>query len=282
MGFKNMRMNSRQPYSVSQNAGKRHSAKSLGPGRALARVPRVKASGTRRSGQAAEANFARGGRMACPTNVQRKWKRITPKTVRRLTSAMGIAASTIPSMVESRGHRIANIEQIPLVVSNEVANIEKAADAMKFCCDLGLEDELAKVKDSRSIRCGRGKSRNRRYVEKTGPLLILNFKEGDSQLKAFMNIKGLDITSVTNLSVLSLCPGGVAGRLIIWTEGAFEDLRNINIDSNEVVQSLDSVEEMFYTEEVQAFIDEPCFIGGQEVIRGTEELLRMNKNFDKF
>lgn len=280
--FKNMRMNSRQPYAVSQTAGKRHSAKSLGTGRALARVPRVKASGTRRSGQAAEANFARGGHMACPTTVQRKWKRMTPLSIRRLTASMGIAASTVPSMVESRGHIISKIEQIPLVVSDTVSEISKTADALKFCHELGLKEELEKVKNSRTIRSGRGKSRNRRYVEKTGPLFIHNFKEGDIKLKAFMNIKGIQITSVSNLSVLSLCPGGFAGRLIIWTEGAFKELNNIKVETSEVIESIDSVEEMFFSNEIQAFIDEPCLLEKSEVIRGTEALLNMNKHLNKF
>ncbi|KAF7703823.1 60S ribosomal protein L4 [Cucumispora dikerogammari] len=280
--FKNMRMNKRQPYAVSPTAGKRHSARSLGTGRALARVPRINASGTRRSGQAAEANFARGGHMACPTTVQRKWKRMTPLSIRRITTAMGIAASAIPSMIEARGHLISKIEQIPLVVSDSVSEIVKTADALNFCHTLGLKDELEKVKDSRAVRCGRGKLRNRRFVEKTGALLIHNFKEGDSKLRAFLNIKGIQITSVTNLSVLSLCPGGFAGRLIIWTEGAFEELNNIKIETSEVVESINSVESMFYSQEVQAFLDEPNLLETPEVIRGTGSLLKMNKHFDKY
>ncbi|KAF2343351.1 Ribosomal protein L4/L1e, partial [Trinorchestia longiramus] len=111
--FKNVRKNRRQPYAVSPLAGKKHSAESWGTGRAMARVPRIKGSGTRRSSQGACANSCRGGHMAHPTNVRRRWNRKTPLALRRHATAMGIAASGISSLVEGRGHRIEQLKRIP-------------------------------------------------------------------------------------------------------------------------------------------------------------------------
>jgi len=53
----------------------KHSAESWGPGRAVARVPRVSGSGTHRSGQGAFANQCRKGRMFAPTHTWRRWHR---------------------------------------------------------------------------------------------------------------------------------------------------------------------------------------------------------------
>lgn len=53
----------------------KHSAESWGPGRAVARVPRVSGSGTHRSGQGAFTNQCRKGRMFAPTHTWRRWHR---------------------------------------------------------------------------------------------------------------------------------------------------------------------------------------------------------------
>ena len=73
--FYNLNKNRRQPYAVNQHAGMMYNAESWGPGRAVARVPRVSGSGTHRSGQGAFANSCRGGRMFNPTTVWRRWNR---------------------------------------------------------------------------------------------------------------------------------------------------------------------------------------------------------------
>ena len=65
--FANLNKNRRQAYGVYQRAGMEYNAESWGPGRAVARVPRVSGSGTHRSGQGAFANSCRGGRMFNPT-----------------------------------------------------------------------------------------------------------------------------------------------------------------------------------------------------------------------
>merc|ERR1711976_29497 len=42
--------------------------------------------------------------------------------------------------------------------------------------------------------------------------------------KAFRNLSGVEVTSVDNLNLLDLAPGGHLGRFCIWTKGAFEKL----------------------------------------------------------
>merc|ERR1711902_436068 len=67
-----------------------------------------------------------------------------------------------------------------------------------------------------------GKLRNRRTVQKRGPLVIYDQDQGLT--KAFRNIPGVDTISVDNLNLLKLAPGGHVGRFCIWTEGAFKKL----------------------------------------------------------
>lgn len=286
---KNVRMNKRQPYAVSPLAGKKHSAESWGTGRAMARVPRIKGSGSRRSAQGACANFCRGGHMAHPTNVRRRWQRKTNLTLRRHVTAMGIAASSIPSLVEGRGHKIEKVNRIPLIISSEISKIKKTKDAYEICKIFGLEDEIKKVAD-KDIRPGKGKWRNRRYKNKKGPLFV--YYQENEFIKAFRNIEGIECVKVDNLSVLELCPGGHPGRFIVWIEDAFKRLDELfgSIDNISELKngysllknivSVDDVEGVFYSDEVQAFIDIPNLVKKEKRVRDPVAVMEMNPYFD--
>jgi len=94
---------------------------------------------------------------------------------------------------------------------------------------LGCDADLAKVKDSKKIRAGRGKARNRRYVMRKGPLVVHNLSkeeesEGSSIAKSFRNIPGVEVSHVDRLNLLQLAPGGAFGRLVVYTEGAVKRL----------------------------------------------------------
>jgi len=86
-------------------------------------------------------------------------------------------------------------------------------------------DDVEKVKASRGIRRGSGKARNRRYVQRRGPLVIYN--EDSGLVKAVRNIPGVDTVNVSRLNLLQLAPGGHLGRLCVWTQSAFERLDSL-------------------------------------------------------
>merc|ERR1711945_57171 len=86
-------------------------------------------------------------------------------------------------------------------------------------------DDVAKVYATRRMRAGKGKLRNRRHVQKLGPLVIYDQDQGVT--KAFRNIPGVDVIQVDNLNLLKLAPGGHVGRFCIWTESAFKKLDDI-------------------------------------------------------
>merc|ERR1712113_229347 len=89
----------------------------------------------------------------------------------------------------------------------------------------GLKEELKKVSDSKRVRAGKGKARNRRYKKRLGPLIIYN--EDNGIVRATRNIPGVEAACVTRLNILKLAPGGNFGRLVLWTEGAFKKLHDI-------------------------------------------------------
>jgi len=67
-----------------------------------------------------------------------------------------------------------------------------------------------------------GKMRNRRRIQRRGPLIVYGKDQG--LVKSFRNIPGVDLINVTKLNLLKVAPGGHVGRFIIWTETAFKSL----------------------------------------------------------
>ena len=274
--------NKRQPYAVSPDAGKQHSAESWGTGRAMARVPRVKASGTRRSGQAAFANFARKGRMAHPTKTHRRWHKKTPHTVRRHVTLMGVVASADAALVMGRGHRVAEVESLPIIISDDISEIKKTREAEQTLLNMKLGEELERVKSSKTITPGKGKFRGRRYNKRTGMLIV----HAEKDLPAFKNIEGVDLANVEHLNLLKLCPGGKLGRLIVWTETAFKRLESLFEEKKGYELPINvctekNIEEYLYSPEVQALVTIPNLLDkgnckrDEEYTKATEEMLAM-------
>lgn len=218
----NMAKNNRQAYGVSREAGHQHSAESWGTGRAVSRIPRIQGGGNQSSGQAAFGNMVRGGRMFAPTRIWRKWHRKINVNQRRFAVASALAASALPALVTARGHRIEKVAEIPLVVDDAFEAVQKTAQAVKVLAKIGADADVEKVKASKKLRTGRGKSRNRRYITRRGPLIV--YANANGAEKAFRNIPGVELAHVQRLNLLQLAPGGHLGRFIIWTKSAFEQL----------------------------------------------------------
>ncbi|KAG8213146.1 ribosomal protein L4 domain-containing protein [Butyriboletus roseoflavus] len=216
---KSIAKNKRQAYAVSEKAGHQTSAESWGTGRAVARIPRVGGGGTHRSGQAAFGNMCRGGRMFAPTKTWRRWHVKVNQNQRRFATVSALAASALPSLVLARGHRIEQVPEVPLVVPAAVESFKKTKEAVALLKSINAYDDVVKVSNSRKLRAGKGKMRNRRYRQRRGPLIVYN--EDNGIAKAFRNLPGVELANVKRLNLLQLAPGGHLGRFIIWTEDAF-------------------------------------------------------------
>merc|ERR1712100_648871 len=221
----NVNKNSRQAYAVSEKAGHQTSAESWGTGRAVSRIPRVPGGGTHRAGQGAFGNMCRGGRMFAPTKTWRRWHRRVNLKQKRYAVCSALAASAVPSLLMARGHHVESVPEVPLVLDDSSEAITKTAKAVKLLQEIGAYADVEKVKASRNLRSGKGKMRNRRYVQRKGPLVVYANDSGIT--KAMRNIPGVELCSVDRLGLLILAPGGHVGRFIIWTKSAFEKLDSI-------------------------------------------------------
>ncbi|TFK69967.1 hypothetical protein BDN72DRAFT_795974 [Pluteus cervinus] len=222
---KSIAKNKRQAYSVSEKAGHQTSAESWGTGRAVARIPRVGGGGTHRSGQAAFGNMCRGGRMFAPTKTWRRWHVKVNQNQRRFAVVSALAASALPSLVLARGHRIEEIPEVPLVVSSEAESFSKTKQAVALLKAVHAYADVVKVSNSRKLRAGKGKLRNRRHRQRRGPLIV--YAEDGGIVKAFRNLPGVELVNVRRLNLLQLAPGGHLGRFVIWTQGAFSLLDDV-------------------------------------------------------
>merc|ERR1711872_1126688 len=131
----------------------------------------------------------------------------------------------VPALVMAKGHVISGIAEVPLVVADSVQAFTKTKQAVEFLRRNKAWADVAKVYASRRMRAGKGKLRNRRHVQKLGPLVVYDQDQGLT--KAFRNIPGVDCIQVDALNLLKLAPGGHVGRFIIWTESAFKKLDSI-------------------------------------------------------
>merc|ERR1712164_33604 len=216
-----MNKNRRQAYAVNKDAGMQTAAESWGTGRAVARIPRVPGGGTHRAGQGAFGNMCRGGRMFNPTKTWRKWHRKINVNQRRYAICSALAASALPALVMARGHKVDEVPEVPLVVDS--LDTDKTLKAKKILEEFGAYDDVVKSKASHSIRSGKGKMRNRRHVQRRGPLVILTeeaIKQGAG--KAYRNLSGVEVACVERLNLLQLAPGGHLGRFCVWSKEAFD------------------------------------------------------------
>jgi len=163
--------------------------------------------------------------MFAPTKTWRKWHVKVNQNQKRFAVASALAASALPSLVLARGHRIEQIQEVPLVIASDVQSTTKTKAAVELLKTLSAYSDISKVSDSRKIRAGKGKMRNRRYRQRKGPLVVYEKDEGI--VRAFKNVPGVETCPVDALNLLQLAPGGHVGRFIIWTEAAIGALDGV-------------------------------------------------------
>jgi large subunit ribosomal protein L4e len=207
-----------QPQGRDPMAGKKTSAESRGTGLGIARVPRVKGGG----GRAALAPSTVGGRQPHPPRSEKKIVKCIPKKEARLALLSAIAATASGDIIASRGHRIEDIPEIPLVVTDSIEKLTKTSEVENTLTNLGFLSDLYRVKASRKIRAGKGKRRGRKMKQAIGPLIVV--AENKGIFNAASNLPGVDVAMVNNLNAEMLAPGTHPGRLTLWTNGAIEQL----------------------------------------------------------
>ena len=85
------------------------------------------------------------------------------KTDNPIASMPGVSQRSIPSLVREIGSLVERGLR-----SFILFGVPKTKDALAFLTAVKAIDDLTRVPDSRHIRAGRGKRRNRRYVQRRG------------------------------------------------------------------------------------------------------------------
>lgn len=214
--FEVIHSNKRHPYGSDPLAGTRHAVASVGKGRGMSRVPRLT------QGQAAAlAPNVVGGRRAHPPKIERVWKEKMNKKENQLARNSALAATATKEVVVKRGHRFDEKITLPIVIEDDFEKIKKTKEVIEVLEKIGIYTDIERSATGTHIRAGKGKMRGRRYREPKS-LLIVSLKE--SIEKSSQNLSGVDITKPHQLNIELLAPGGVAGRLTIFTKSALHKI----------------------------------------------------------
>ena len=204
-----------QVYGPTPYAGMQTSADNWGPGRGVARVPRIK-TGNR----VARITQARGGRKAHPPKVEKDYSEKINKKERYRAINSAIAATANPELVQSRGHRFD--AELPIVAADGFQDIKTTKEVIGFMEAINVYDDVIRAKNGKHIRAGGGKRRGRKYKKPKSLLIVIGDDNGI--VRAARNLSGVDVINVNRLNAELLAPGTHAGRLVIWTESAINIL----------------------------------------------------------
>jgi large subunit ribosomal protein L4e len=211
------RANRRQPYGPSPDAGMRHSVEQWGKGRGVARVQRVK-----NEFRGAQSPGTVGGRRAHPPKMISWYKKLNKKE-RKKAKLSALAATADAELVAKRGHRFDPKLTLPLVVDNEFEELAGTKDVINALKKLKVYDDVLRAVDGTHERAGRGKMRARRFREPRSLLVVVSDFKGLE--RGLGNLPGIDLTQPKDLNAELLAPGGLPGRLTIFTEDALETIR---------------------------------------------------------
>ncbi len=214
----------RQPYGSDPLAGKRTSAHYHGSrhrrftmmNREMSRMPRIHGKVGNLHFRGRFAPHAVKGRRAHPPKVGKIWELKMNKKEKLFAIRSALAATASLRLVKERGHITM---QSPIILESDIENVKKTKEVAALLALL-LDEEMQRCR-KRKIRAGMGKMRNRRYRRKKGPLLIVS---DDSLMKAGRNIAGVDVVTPSTLDIGHLAPGAQAGRLLVVTDAALEEL----------------------------------------------------------
>jgi large subunit ribosomal protein L4e len=193
-------------------------------GQHTARIAKMKGGGGGRQGQAGGVASVRGGRQAHPPIVDKIIFKKLNKKENKLALCSAIAATASKKLIQSRGHKVEDIESFPIVISDDIESISKANEISKVLKDLKVMQDVERLV-TRKPRTGKSSLRGR--SKKIGKSVLFVTKNASEISKACGSLPGVEVRSVKDLSVLDLAPGSVPIRLTIYSKGAIEEIAKI-------------------------------------------------------
>ncbi|MCI4334414.1 MAG: 50S ribosomal protein L4 [Thermoplasmata archaeon] len=206
----------RQPHGTGRGSGRRHSVEWSGKGQGVARTPRL--MGSMRGAQSPNTV---GGAAAHPPRAATIWAKSMNWRERRLAFAAALAATREPKLARARGHRFPDSLHLPVVLEDPLEEVGTAQEANAILTRLDLAEELTRARDGVHVRAGRGKRRGRRLRKPRSLLVVVS---GHGKARGFRNFPGVDVVAIGRLSTEDLAPGGVPGRLTVFTPASLSAL----------------------------------------------------------
>ncbi|KAJ6607986.1 hypothetical protein B0H10DRAFT_1955825 [Mycena sp. CBHHK59/15] len=118
----------------------------------------------------------------------------------------------LPSLVLARGHRVEQIEEVPLVIASAAESFTKTKETLALLKSLNA----CRTRGS----CTQAKERCA-TADIAAPRTPRRLQRRQRPRQAFRNLPGVELVNVHQLNLLQLAPGGHLGRFVICTEGAF-------------------------------------------------------------
>ena len=218
-----------QPYAPYFMAGKQHSASGILShsrrlwkttyGKGISRVPRkiFWRRGDHFYWQGAEVVNTRGGRPAHPPRVihfQTAKKVNKKESILALQSVM--AATAQIGYLKKRYSSMENLKlELPLVIKSDLLKLKTKPFFELLKSNLGDAWEVSL--QTKEVRAGKGKIRNRRYKHNAGLILIVGKDEN-------AKFQGIDVRRLDELDISDLWP---LGRLAMYSEQAVNELKTI-------------------------------------------------------
>ncbi len=232
--FTNLNSHKFQPQGRHPTAGMDVVARSNDPptGQHQARIAKMRGGGGGRQGQAGGVASVRGGRQAHPPIVDKVIYKKINKKESKLALCSAIAATASKKLVQSRGHKVDDIESFPIVVSNDIESISKATEFSKVLDSLKLMSDVKRL-ETRKPRTGKSSLRGR--SKKVGKSVLFVTKYASNISKACGALPGVEVRSVKDLSVLDLAPGSDPIRLTVYSKAALEEIAKIKSTHLEVM-----------------------------------------------
>jgi large subunit ribosomal protein L4e len=208
--------NMRQPYGAMEGAGIRHSVSTWGKGRGVARVQRLS-----NGAKGAESPNNIGGRRAFPPKAEKDWSKKCNRKERVLARQSALAAASDVDIVKTRGHQFDEKVTLPVVVEDSVESLNTTVGVLDMLKSIGLYADVERAKEGRHVRAGRGKMRSRRFRTPRAMLFVVS-NEKAKLFTGANNLPGVEVVYADKLNAGILAPGGMPGRLTVFSESALK------------------------------------------------------------
>lgn len=218
-----------QPKGADPRAGLKNTATYIGtrgkptPQRTIntdkARLPRIKNKKYLLYGRVGRVGQAVGGRSP---HSPKSWKIIKEKInkkEKKLALESAIATTAMKNLVEKR---FVVETDLPIIIEEKFEDTKKTKDLIEILKKIKVEKDVQNAKQKTKKRAGKGKTRGRTKKIKKSILIITGTNK--PVLKASRNLPGVEAVTAKSLNVELLAPGAEAGRLVVWTKNAIEQL----------------------------------------------------------